>query len=111
MESAKCHQVPDGCAKSPARPVFVKFDYTALTSELDRKRQVPHRQDHTDARMTRDRNVKFLVDTCTTTTPERQVHGYAKFHSERVRIRRAMRQVPLLTILTSTKTCTTTVAM
>ena len=65
-------QVPDGCAKSPARPVFVKFDYTAMTSELDRKRQVPHRQDHTDAR--------------TTTGPERLLHGYAKFCFEHVRL-------------------------
>ena len=66
------HQVPDGCAKSPARPVFVKFDYTAMTSELDRKRQVPHRQDHTDAR--------------TTTGPERLLHGYPKFCFKRVQL-------------------------
>ena len=43
-----------------------------MTSELDRKRQVPHRQDHTDAR--------------TTTGPERLLHGYAKFRFEHVRL-------------------------
>ncbi|EMS47181.1 hypothetical protein TRIUR3_27760 [Triticum urartu] len=50
-------------APSPWRdPFFVKFGYAAMTSDLDRKRQVPHRQDHTDTRTTTDRNAKFLSE-------------------------------------------------
>ncbi|EMS62324.1 hypothetical protein TRIUR3_30657 [Triticum urartu] len=91
----KCHQVLMN-APSPQRDLFfVKFGYAAMTSDLDHKRQVPHRQDHTNARTTTYRNTKSIFEhvrlppTSDTSSPTTTVYNYR-------RPRRTTKREPLL---------------